>query len=152
MDKRDMRRSRGFSLLELLIVVAIILIIVTIAIPNVVRSRQSAQEASAVATLKQIHAAEILYMSSNRGSFGDLAGLAASGELDDRFAEGGGSPVLNGYRYSVVLSGPNNSEYYIQADPVSTTSGRYDYYSGVDGVVRYRTALGGRVPGAPVSQ
>jgi len=146
----DKKWIRGFSLLELLIVVAIILIIVTIAIPSVVRARQAAQEASAVATIKAIHAAEMIYMSSNRGRFGTFENLTASGELDERFAADGGTPTLGGYTYSIVLSGNNDSEYYVQADPASTTAGRYDYYSSLDGVVRYRTNLGGRDAGAPV--
>ncbi len=65
-----MKNNRGFSLLELLIVVAIILIIATIAIPSLLRSRQSAQESSAVAQVRTVNTAEITYLSSNQGSYG----------------------------------------------------------------------------------
>src|SRR5438034_2037991 len=97
-----MKRDRGFSLLELLIVVAIILIIATIAIPSLLRSRQSAQESSAVAQLRTINTAEITYLSSNQGSYGDTPSLITQGLLDNRF-----SGSVSGYNYAVTASGPN---------------------------------------------
>src|SRR5437773_1224634 len=74
-----MKRNQGFSLLELLIVVAIILIIATIAIPSLLRSRQSAQESSAVAQIRTINTAEITYLSSNQGAYGSVAQLITQG-------------------------------------------------------------------------
>src|SRR5205807_7373008 len=95
----SMKRDRGFSLLELLIVVAIILIIATIAIPSLLRSRQSAQESSAVAQIRTINTAEITYLSSNQGAYGSVAQLITQGLLDSRF-----SGSVSGYSFSITAS------------------------------------------------
>src|SRR5919109_1126222 len=95
----SMKKDRGFSLLELLIVVAIILIIATIAIPSLLRSRQAAQESSAVAQIRTINTAEVTYLSSNAGSYGSIPQLITQGLLDGRF-----SGPVSGYDFSVTAS------------------------------------------------
>src|SRR2546422_8132608 len=105
--EENMKRNRGFSLLELLIVVAIILIIATIAIPSLLRSRQAAQESSAVAQLRTINTAQVTYLSSNSGSYGSIPQLITQGLLDSRF-----SGSVSGYSFSVNASG---SDYTVTA-------------------------------------
>lgn len=74
-NKRGPRSSRGFSLIELLIVVAIILIIVAIAIPNLLRSRMAANEASAVENLRTITTAADVYNTTYQDGFPPSIGV-----------------------------------------------------------------------------
>ena len=131
---RPQESCRGFSLPELLIVVCVILVIATIAIPNLIRSRQTANENAAVANLRTISNAEAAYLSVTGGSFGTLSHLVSAQLLDDRFT--GGS--ISGYTYSIRAS---SFEFTAMATPLSSNAGRYGYYMVTDGVIRYSTAI-----------
>jgi type IV pilus assembly protein PilA len=131
-----MKNNRGFSLLELLIVVAIILIIATIAIPSLLRSRQAANESAAVANLRTINTAEVTYLSSNGGNYGSLAELVTAGLVDTRF----GTAMVSGYSYTITASA---QDYTANALPSSANSGRYSYFSLPDAVIRYGTGTTG---------
>ena len=129
-----MKTDRGFSLLELLIVVGIILIIATIAIPTLLRSRQAANESAAVADLRTINTSEANYLLSSDGNYGAMSDLVSAGLIDAQF-----NSVVSGYSFTISNSGTN---YTGSAYPTSTNSGRYGYYTLPDNVIRYDNASG----------
>src|ERR1051326_6293850 len=109
------QKDAGFSLIELLIVVAVIMIIATIAIPNLLRSRQLANESAAVASLRTIMTAQLTYLTFSGGKYGAMDDLIASKLADGSF------PNKGGYVYSIdVASG--GMDYTVWANPVSTTN------------------------------
>lgn len=157
------KKQKGFSLIELLIVVAIILIIAAIAIPNLLRSRMAANEASAVGSVRTINTAAITYSSTYGNGFpsdllevGGAAGASATcdhaGLLDSVLGGVTGVNVKSGYSFAMqagttvaaatpptgcAKSGYSDG-YGITATPVTVgTTGQRQFCSDASGVIRF---------------
>jgi prepilin-type N-terminal cleavage/methylation domain-containing protein len=122
--------QRGFSLIELLIVVAVIGIVASIAVPHFLNSRQAAHNASAFSSLRLIHTAEISYRMRNP-QYGDLAALHAANMIDDPLLASG---TRSNYTFVVNASTLSPSFYEVTASP-SVAPWQY-YYLDVSGVIR----------------
>jgi prepilin-type N-terminal cleavage/methylation domain-containing protein len=107
---------RGFSLIELLVAVAVLLTLAAIAVPTYLHARRSANEASAAASLRAIASGQMAYRNTH-GRFTDLDGLRQAQMVDE--ALGGGTK--SGYRFSSVPGGDPSLEFTAWAEPVSSS-------------------------------
>ena len=144
-----MQKEKGFSLIELLIVVAIILIIAAIAIPSLLRARIAANESSAVGSLRTLNTAQISYYSSFPSVgfatvLANLAGVSCAPPgsssaclIDTQLASG----TKSGYTFTIGgLAGTPNASYQFRADPVAPSKTGIRYFcTFADAVIRTGT-------------
>lgn len=122
LDQRNRIAERGFSLIELMIVIAIIGILIAVGVTGWKASLRAANEAAAIKTLRTIAEQQMLYYNSHqRTTFGTFEEMLKENLLDTRFA--GGTPVVDGYVYTMRVTPKSTTAqpgYAVNADPQIT--------------------------------
>ncbi|CAN5495002.1 hypothetical protein BH10ACI1_BH10ACI1_34110 [soil metagenome] len=122
-----MNRQKGFSLIELILVVVIIGIIAAIAVPNLLSARRSANEASTISALRVINQAELNYqLTIGNGNYGSLANLNTNGLIHSVLSNATTPDTAkSGYFYTLIatpFTSGNKSVYECDAQPLIHTS------------------------------
>jgi prepilin-type N-terminal cleavage/methylation domain-containing protein len=154
-----MKKQKGFSLIELLIVVAIILIIAAIAIPSLLKSRIAANEASAVGSVRSINTSQVTYSNACQQYAATLLALntgggcpAGANTIDAVLAAG----VKSGYNITSIspgttAAGTQTTTFDVNADPITqNVSGIRHFFSNESLVIRVNPAAAATNASAPL--
>jgi type IV pilus assembly protein PilA len=157
------RSSKGFSLIELLIVVAIILIIAAIAIPNLLRSRIAANQASAVGSLRTLNTSEVTYSSTFNVGFsqtlsylqpdptGSNPTSTAAGLIDSVLALGSKSGYSFTYSPGASDSNGRINTYSFTSVPITSSTGTNYYFTDQSGVIRQNSTTTAGSTDSPIA-
>jgi type IV pilus assembly protein PilA len=142
-----MKKTAGFTLIELMIVVAIIAIIAAIAIPNLLRSRMQSNESAAIGNLRTINGSEVAFHSANSlyaVTFDELTTATPP------FLDGNWAAPKSGYTFTL---GGGVDNFTANADPTTpgTTGNRY-FYTDSSGVIRFSTAGAADATSTPIGE
>ena len=130
------RRQVGLTLIELMVVVAVIAIITTLALPGLQNASKRSNEASAIASLKNILTAQNQYK-IRFGSFASVSDLVTADLLDDNFSD----DEKSGYRFQNV-SAPTIGNWELEAVPVNpSASGDRYFFVDSSGVIRFKDGV-----------
>jgi type IV pilus assembly protein PilA len=148
-------KQKGFSLIELLIVVAIILIIAAIAIPNLMRSKMAANEASAVASLRTLNTSSVSYSTTYGVYPSALSNLAPSSTPSstaaDLIDQALASTIKSGYVFTWGAgTGAAGVTYTINADPQSSSTGQRHFFTDQSLVIRADTSIAATAASNPI--
>jgi type IV pilus assembly protein PilA len=154
------KKQQGFSLIELLIVVAIILIIAAIAIPNLLRAKMSANEASAVATMRTLNTSAVAYSTTYGAYPTNLTDLGPSSSptssaadlIDSILAKD--PAIKSGYTFTWIGTASNGviASYTLTAKPLTAgVTGQRGFFTDQSGVMRADTTGTASVSSTPLS-
>jgi prepilin-type N-terminal cleavage/methylation domain-containing protein len=139
--------ERGFSLIELLIVVVILGIIAAIAIPYFERAKQPANAASALSSVRLIHSGEVSYRTLN-GKYGDLPSLVAAGNLEDGRLRTGRK---SNYDFNITLDADPAANYEATATPLYEPAASNHYFVNATGVIRNQAGAAATAASPPLN-